>query len=251
MRDHSATTLAVMQPTFLPWLGYFALMASADIFVFLEDVQFSKQSWQSRNRVAGPNGEILLSLPIARKPSKPLISEAQISNPGFGSAMLPRIGGGLGKAPFWPVVRTLLDRGFERAEHGLAALNIGLIEDVSACLGLTTRFFRSSVLDPDTSSRSNRLSALCAATQADTYLSPVGAAGYLAEDRPFDGGPTRLRFQNFTHPTYEQGRLEFRPYMSVIDALAWIGPDRTRALICGGIGPHFTEAQLQERSHEN
>lgn len=250
MTCRTETTLAVMQPTFLPWLGYFALIASADTFVFLDDVQFSKQSWQSRNRIAGPNREILLSVPVARKPSKPLISEARIANPDFGAAMLLRIEGALGKAPFWPLVRTLLERGFERADDGLAALNIGLIEEISGCLGLTTCFLRSCALDFDRSSRSNRLSALCAAIQAERYLSPVGAAGYLAEDRPFDTGPTALWFQNFTHPTYDQGRSEFRPYMSAIDALAWVGPERTRALILQGIGPHFTEGQLQERSDE-
>lgn len=238
-------TAVIMQPTFLPWLGYFALIAEADRFVFLDDVQFSKQSWQSRNRVAGPNGEVLLSLPVVRKPSKPLIRDARIAGAMAGE-LIPRVEGSLGKAPHWPLVRRLLEAGLARVGEGLAATNIALIRLTAEVLGLATVFACSSELELGTSDRGGRLRAICETLGASLYLSPVGSAGYLAEDNPFEGTSTDLRFQNFTHPDYQQSWTPFRSHMSVIDALAYLGPEATRAAILQGIGPHLTLQEIEE-----
>src|SRR3981081_1029831 len=59
--------IGIMQPTYLPWMGYFELMASSEVFVFLDDVQFNKKSWQQRNRIKGPNGELLITVPVLNK----------------------------------------------------------------------------------------------------------------------------------------------------------------------------------------
>ena len=74
------TTVAVMQPTFLPWMGYFALMHQVQDFVFLDNVQFSKRSWQCRNRIKGDNGPLMISMPIDKSNSRKLISEVQLAN---------------------------------------------------------------------------------------------------------------------------------------------------------------------------
>ena len=75
------TKLAFMQPTFLPWLGYFAMIDDVDVFVFLNDVQFSKQSWQNRNRIKSAQGSLTLTVPCKRK-NAPICS-VQIDNPYF------------------------------------------------------------------------------------------------------------------------------------------------------------------------
>ena len=59
--------VGIMQPTYLPWMGYFELIDRSDCFVFLNDVQFQKKSWQHRNRIKGANGDILLSVPVQTK----------------------------------------------------------------------------------------------------------------------------------------------------------------------------------------
>ena len=94
------TRVAIMQPTFLPWLGYFALIGSVDHFVFLDDVQFSKQSWQSRNRIKGPNGPVMLSLGISRAKSKPVIADVELAQTGFEGKLIASVKGALGPAPF-------------------------------------------------------------------------------------------------------------------------------------------------------
>src|SRR5262249_54185258 len=72
--------VAVMQPTYLPYLGYFDLIAQADVFVLLDDVQFERKSWQQKNRIAGPGGETMLSVPVRKQPLQTLIRDIEIDD---------------------------------------------------------------------------------------------------------------------------------------------------------------------------
>lgn len=242
--------LVAMQPTFLPWLGYFALISEADVFVFLDDVQLTRRSWQCRNRLSGPNGEVLVSLPVAGKPSRPLIKDARIADQPVAENMMPRIEGCLGLAPYWPTVRDILCAGFRRVPQGVAEFNIGLIRDIADALGLEAKFERSSMIDIGVKNRATRLPAICHAFGADCYLSPVGSVHYLRRDRPFDGTSISLGFQNFSHPSYRQAGSNFLSHMSVIDAIAWIGKDATRNAILSGVGPWLDEVELTNGEDE-
>ena len=93
---------AIMQPTFLPWCGYFALMASVDLFIFLDDVQFDKRSWQQRNRIKTPNGIVWLTVPVMTKGLRgQTIAEARIQpDAKFPDAMWRTIEMTFAKAPF-------------------------------------------------------------------------------------------------------------------------------------------------------
>ena len=238
-------SVAVMQPTFLPWLGYFALIAQVDYFVFLDDVQYSKQSWQSRNQISGPNGPTLISLPIARKPSFPIINKTLLANRNITGELMPRIKACLGKAPHWDLVEHLLTIGFARSIDGLSALNIGLIVDLCSLLRIENNFRKTSDLNIVTTEKTERLLAIAERYGVKTYLSPVGSAAYLRASHPFTETGTRLRFLEFVHPEYRQRWQPFRSHMSIIDALAWEGPEATRAMIMKGIGNPRCLEELQ------
>jgi len=237
-----------MQPTFLPWLGYFALIDAVDHFVFLDDVQLSRQSWQSRNRIKGPQGEIMLSLGLARKPSKPLIYEAKLADTGFQSKLLNTVEMCLGKAPYYSDIADILNTAFNRADGRLAPLNISVISDVCRAVGIETPLYRSSDMKTAiTGSRSSRLLELCRYFDAETYLSPPGSAEYLAEEGEFNGPAPELRFLNYVHPEYQQLYGDFLPYMACIDALGNVGFDNALPLIRSGIGQPFTAAELAQK----
>ena len=73
--------VAIMQPTFFPWLGYFSLVKYSDTFIFLDDVQFEKRSWQQRNRVNSKNGELFISLPVfSKRLFEQKIAEVEVVN---------------------------------------------------------------------------------------------------------------------------------------------------------------------------
>ena len=240
---------AIMQPAFLPWLGYFSLIDQVDTFIFLDDVQFSKQSWQSRNRVSGPNGPVFLSLPVARKPSKPLIKDALLADQDIQANLLSRAAGSLEKAPFWGSVEGILKQGLYEPVR-LVDVNINLIKMVAAELGLRAEFLTSSELGVPLSGKSERLRELCSVVGAETYLSPVGSIDYLREEDVFSEQDVRLRFINFEHPVYEQQWGAFQSHMSVIDGMAYVGSTRILSLIRKGTKVPFTTEQILESNDE-
>lgn len=237
------TSAAIMQPTFLPWLGYFALIDAVDQFVFLDDVQFSKQSWQSRNRIKGPDGPVMLSLGVARKPSKPLIHEARLAETGFETGLMKTIAANLGRAPHYDLVADIVARGFSDAGGSLCALNTGIIRGICKAVGISTPVHMASDMNvPHEDTKSGRLIAMCRVLGADTYLSPVGSYDYLADEDLFSNSPVELRFLNYTHPTYPQSYGAFLSHMAAIDALAHVGAEGFLPLVRSGVGPAYTQS---------
>ena len=245
------TTVVIMQPTFLPWLGYFAMIEAAEHFVFLDDVQFSKQSWQSRNRILAPSGEAqLVSLSIARKPSKPLIHEARLAETGFETALLQTVRQSYAKTPHGGLAADLLEDSFAAAKGNLGTLNACFIKSFADLIGIKAQFHHSSQMGVTGGGRSDRLLNLTQALGGETYLSPVGSLGYLAGDNPFEASPVDLRFLNFTHPEYPQGRHPFVSHLAAIDALAHLGPDAVRPMLIDGLGEALTLTALEGHTDE-
>ena len=228
--------VAIMQPTFLPWLGYFALLDAVDEFVYLDDVQLSRQSWQTRNRIAASGGVLTLSLDVARKPSRPTIAEARLAaDTGRRRKLLRTVAAALAGAPHGPLVESLLEAAFDAAGDSLATLNITLIEAIAACTGIDTARRRASGLDVPPMEKSTRLLAICRRLGADEYLSPIGSADYLAEADPFAGSEVALRLLDYEHPRYRQAGDGFESHLAAIDALAWVGPEAFLPLARSGM----------------
>lgn len=239
------TTVAIMQPTFLPWLGYFALIHSVDNFVFLDDVQYSKQSWQSRNQIKGPDGPILLSLGVVRKPSKPLIRKVRLADTGFERKLLKSVEHNLARAPYFAVVYRVLIEAFERANGNLCELNLSIISSICALTGINTPTTRTSELGiSKRDTRSDRLIAICQSLGGDTYISPPGAYGYLSSENNFATSPITLEYFNFEHPAHKQLFGDFQSHMAVIDALAHVGPDDFLPLVRSGLKTPLSPSEL-------
>lgn len=222
-----------MQPTYLPWLGYFALIDLADVFVLLDDVQFDRRSWQQRNRIKGPNGEILLTVPVRKASRDTQICSIDINyDQVFPEAHIANIERNYGKSPYlshaWEPIRSVL----ETRVGGLAALNICLIETLTSQLGLDVDFVRSSELSAD-GRRDEYLSRICVELGGTTYLSPEGSRPYLENSVHFKTCGVRVEYLEFIHPTYSQQFGPFIDYLSVVDLLFNAGPDAVNVLRSG------------------
>ena len=237
--------VAIMQPTFLPWLGYFALMETVGTFVFLDDVQLDRRSWQTRNRLKGPGGEVVLSVGISGRPSRVPINEARLADGEDFQKIRRAIEYSLGRAPFYPLVRSLVEEAFEGSSGMLATLNIGLIEGVARAAGIAASRVRSSELPPSSKTREERLLEICEHLGAAEYVSPPGSFNYLRESDPFAASSIALRFLTFQHPEYPQLHPPFLPFISAIDALAHVGPEGLRPLIQSGLRPDRSRADLE------
>jgi len=231
-----------MQPTYLPWSGYFNLISSVDVFVFLDDVQYERSSWQNRNRVLVGGRPHWLTVPAVRLELAQIFNTVQVDDTHvWRQKHIRLIEQTYGKHPhgreMLDVVRAITDPGVT----GLVDLNTKLILEFARRLELAPRFVRSSELGI-AGQRSERLLRICEHFRCDEYLSPVGSAEYLAEDKAFDSAPVKLSFQKFVPAPYPQHRNPaFVESLSIVDVAANLGWAQARDYVLGRYSPALKE----------
>ena len=219
--------IAISQPSYLPWCGFFDLIDQVDQFVLLDDAQFVRHTWHHRNRIKGPTGLQWLTVPVVfRGRLGQTLLDVEVRDMEFRQKHIRAIEVNYGKAPYFeayfPEVKRILE---ELGSCGkLVDLNIALIQWLARELGVTTPMVRSSTLGID-EKRSVRLVAMCRQLGAVDYISPRSAT-YLLEDLAmFEEAGLNVRFQNYTHPEYEQRFPPFASHASILDLLLNKGPD--------------------------
>lgn len=227
------TTIGILQPSYLPWLGYFEQIARSDVFVLYDDVQFEKGSWRNRNRIKTPKGPMWLTVPVLTKGRGPQsIYSVQINNAQpWGQKHLRSIVQHYARAPHFQAYSGQLLALIGGVWDSLCDLNIALIRHLAQALGITTRFVLASELDAPGSGTSRLVDIVERLGGSVLY---EGAAGrqYIEEDL-FAARGLRIEYQDYQHPRYEQLHGEFLPYLSVVDLLFNHGPD-SLAILTGG-----------------
>lgn len=228
------TVVAIHQPNYLPWLGYFHKIAQADVFVFLDDVQFSKNSFTNRVKVMSPGGPKWLTQPVSFHFGDP-IGAVRPARPDWAAAHLETLRQYYRKAPAFRAVHEDLAAtvGALPGDADLAAINRALVEAVAGRLGLTCRFVTSSslALAGDVASDDRLVEIVAAVAPGGAYLSGKGGAKYQDPDK-FAAAGLGFRYTDFAHPVYDQGRASFEPGLSILDAayrLGWAGAARLLA----------------------
>jgi hypothetical protein len=239
---------AIMQPTYNPWLGYFDLIDSVDIFVYLDDVQLEKQSWQVRNRIKTPQGELYLTIPTKRilGLKKTLIKNAHINDKeNWREKHLKSIFFFYKKAPYFEEVFPFIENLVNAPFQYLGDFNINFIENIKKRIGIKTKTIRSSSLNI-VGRKDEKLAKICKALNCDFYLSPQGSAVYIEKEKP--GGKLvengiEVYYHNYEHPTYRQLHGDFLPYMGIIDLLFNEGFEKALEIIRKGRRPpiHYLE----------
>ncbi len=218
--------LVVMQPTFLPWSGYFNLIAQADDFIILDDVQLEKQSWQTRNRLIVAGQPNWISVPIRRTHLAQTIAETMVVDETHWREKLGRgVSINYAKHPYFSDAYDIINYHISQTTTRLAELNENTIRYISAKLHLKTRWHRASALNI-VADRTDRLVAFCNHFSAEEYLSPVGSAEYLEEDGFMIRSPSKLRLQNYIPASYlQKGLADFYSHLSIVDVVANMGWD--------------------------
>lgn len=218
----NAHTVAITQPTFLSWAGWFDLADQVDLVIVLDDVAFAKRSWQQRNRLRTPEGLSYVTVPVrsAGRRSQ-LIVDTELVEDDFLDRLIRTVSTNYARAPhfarYFTEFCTVLRQSGETGK--LVTLNCGLIDWFAVQLGITTPRIRASELAVD-GKRGARLANLCEHVGAKRYISPAGAEEYLLEDRAeFDSRGIVVELQVYEHPTYKQCFEPFIPYASALDLL--------------------------------
>ncbi len=225
--------IAIMQPTYLPWSGYFNLIAQADDFVFLDDVQFSHQSWQQRNRIVVNGQPYVLSVPVLTADRGPqTICEVRVDeSKNWRKKHLRTLQQAYARHPFGKQTVALVEGAIGSGSDLLMEIDIAIILAFCQAMKLTPKFHRSSELAV-TGTRSERLLEMCRLFAAQTYLSPRGSQDYLEEDSVFAGSEIALVYQQFVPVPYPQrGVAEFISHMSIVDLAANVGFEEGRKCV--------------------
>jgi hypothetical protein len=227
-----------MQPTFLPWQGYFGLVAAADVFVALDDFQFQRHSFQQRNRLRQADGtETWISLPVGhpRDGEFPTLGQAApIVDAKWRRRLKATLDQSYGRAPHHGALRGPIDEWIDTPFASVADMNIAFVTLVAGLLGFEPQWRRSSEIGSE-GQRSARVLDLLRRTGARTYLCARGSFEYMIEDGLFPVDDIEVVFQDFEPARYAQRRADdFVSHLSVLDALFEVGADETRALVLAG-----------------
>jgi hypothetical protein len=224
-----------MQPAFLPWAGFFNLMSQVDDFVFLDDVQLEKQSWQTRNRLLFGKAVHWVSVPVRHESLNQTIADTVVVESSPWREKLARsFSQNYGRHPHYAEAKEVMDVIRRSKGLRLGDMNVAVIRLIAERLKLAPRFHRTGELNI-AGARSKRLAVLCKHFNADEYLSPVGAAEYLAEDNFKEISQITLRFQDYNPQAYTQKHAgEFMSHLSILDVVANLGWGLTREYVLQG-----------------
>ena len=213
-------SIAIMQPTYLPWIGYLDLIDQSDCFVFLDSVQFNKRSWQQRNKVKGTGGVTWCTVPVLTKGRRDqAIRDVEIDQgQEFQTKHVKTIQYNYEKAdyadPFIDEFSTIMGK----RHNLLAELNIELIDWLCSCFGIRTEFVRSSSLEVS-GRKTELLVQICKELGAQRYLSALGSKEYIEENNLFLSNDIELIYHSYEHPEYSQLHGTFESHLSALDLL--------------------------------
>ena len=212
--------VAIMQPTYIPWIGYFALMESVDVFIILDSVQFSKRSWQQRNQIKTESGAKWLTVPVISKGKKDqLIADVKIDySSKFPESHINMIKQNYKDSLFFYKYSDDLFNIIGKEYRNLSQLSIELILLIKSILDIKTEIKYSS--DFATKGKKDTLLAeLCEQVGATEYISPPGSKVYLDDSNSFVKRNISVKYFNYEHIIYSQLHGEFIQYMSIVDLL--------------------------------
>jgi hypothetical protein len=213
--------VSIHQPAYLPWLGYFDKIACSDLFVYLDTVQFQKNSFQNRNKIRVKDGWTWLTVPVLTKGqlfSRPLSEITINNNTVWRKKHLQALRMNYRRAPFYDREMPYLEKCLDQEWEVLSDLCFTMLEHFLHRLDITTNIIKASALPPMDSAKSTLILNLCQEVGASDYLSGALGSNYL-DIGSFAEAGIAIEYQDYEHPEYSQSYSGFEPYMGVIDLL--------------------------------
>lgn len=224
----------ILQPSYIPWRGYFDQVRRADAFVFYDDVQYDKRGWRNRNQIKTPQGKQWLTIPVfsrgAQTEGIPINAIRIVWEQPWNQAHLKALEMAYASAPHFERYRPLLQDFYARRDQYLADFTIDFTVALAGELGITgTRFLRSSELQGIDGHKTGRLLQILERLGASHYLSGPSARDYL-EAEQFAARGITLEYMEYEYPEYPQLHPPYDPHVSVLDLLFMTGPQAGRYL---------------------
>jgi WbqC-like protein family len=228
-------SVAVLQPYFFPYLGYFQLLAHVDVFVVYDDTQYVKRSWINRNRILEHGAAAYLTLPVASGSHRQLICEKRLHEPHYHQRkLLTRIRHAYRAAPHLDSVSSFLEPLFPGDDENIASFNVRALRAVQELLGLSTRLVLASERGyPPCRTAQERIIRICLEEGGTRYVNPIRARSLgLYDQAAFTAAGLELSYLSTKANTrYDQNGGPFVSDLSVIDVLMFNSPAQMRELL--------------------
>ena len=218
-------TVVVLQSNYIPWKGYFDLIHDADLFIFYDDLQFTKNDWRNRNKIKTLKGAEWITIPVGADAHR-LICEVEIKDFSWQTRHWKTIRQHYGKCPYFARYQAFFEEVYRGRQWGnLSELNQHLIRSISEeILNLTTEF-RDSREYRLSGQKLDRLMELVTKAEADRYISGPAAKDYIEQARFAEAG-IELVWKDYSgYPEYPQCFPPFEHGVSILDLLFNVGPD--------------------------
>jgi hypothetical protein len=219
-------SVAIIQSSYIPWKGYFDVIADVDEFIVLDDVQFSKGSWRNRNRIKSPGGMRWLTIPVAhdRPHAQLMVDAVRVSDTAWRSRHWGLLEESYAAAPhFEGFAGAFRDLYLDDDETLLSAINLRFMTTILDVLGIGTRISRSTDYDAP-GAGAQRVLNLCLAAGASRYLSGPAAQAYL-EVEPFARAGIEVQWMDYDgYPEYAQLHPPFEHAVTILDLIFHTGP---------------------------
>lgn len=213
--------LAIMQPYFMPYIGYFQLMNAVDQFVVYDNIQFTKKGWFNRNRILVNGVDKIISLPLMKDSdyldvcNRQLAASFDIDR----RKLFAQIEGAYRKAPFFPEVMPLIKDCFGSSDLNLFRFIYESLIQLRNHLKIGAEIIISSEVKIDHTLRGqDKVIAICKALGADQYINAIGGSDLYSKDL-FQKRGVRLNFIKSREIVYSQFQNEFVPWLSIIDVM--------------------------------
>ena len=218
--------VVILQPSYIPWRGYFGQIRRADLFIFYDDVQYDKHGWRNRNQIKTAQGKQWLTIPVhSRGVTEGIpIKDVRIDwSKSWEKAHLKALTFAYSKAPHFKDYLPLLESFYNRRDDCLADFTVETTVLLSRELGITsTRFLRSSELPGIHGVKTDRLIQILKQVGAEHYISGPSARDYIEEEKFTEAGIT-LEYMEYNYPEYSQLYPPYDPYVTVLDLLFMTG----------------------------
>lgn len=223
--------LAIMQPYFFPYIGYFQLIAAVDLFIVYDNIKYTKKGWINRNRILQNGKDVIFSLPLKNDSDSLDICERELAADFNQDKLLNQIKGAYCGAPYFKMTFPLVEHIVRHNDVNLFRFLHHSIVKICAHLGLTTKISISSdVAVNHTLKAQDKVLALCEAVGASTYVNAIGGMELYSKEA-FRRKDIELKFIQSKPFEYPQFGNNFVPWLSIIDVMMFNTKEETRAYI--------------------
>jgi len=218
--------VVILQPSYIPWRGYFDQIRRADLFIFYDDVQYDKHGWRNRNQIKTAQGKQWLTIPVHTKGVTDGIPIKDVridwSKP-WAKNHLKALTFAYAKAPHFASYAPWLDSVFERRDEFLADFTIWLTIEIARKIGNShTRYLRSSEIPGIDGQKTDRLIQILQHVGAQHYISGPSAKDYIEDDKFVDANIS-LEYMQYNYPEYPQLYPPFDQYVTTLDLMFMVG----------------------------